>query len=487
MDYLKNKQLFYYNIWNRGYDYFLDSRVTLTSEIGSDVSAVVDGSKNYQVNLHFSKNGTLLVAQCSCPYKMGFCKHEAAVLFALNEEHFHLEDLNDPIAENEFDAILNNLCMSKSKKPEEYFTIAKAIYVKNYQNWDEYYQTNGFLNIFFDAFDLFHPENLGDVFLSFVDDIRFNNRALKNIFDNFFRKVRYESWLKSFLLKAIPNNHLNPIIKSILSTKAYDYIYRPFVEVIYDMPSQVVPHLDDKTLLTILSCGNRNDKNPVTIIDLLMEEKRDKLLKQLITDTSVSLRADNEMKVQDYFVDQAYQRKDRQELEDIINTTDASFKALYCYYHLLDSKDQKRMAPQLQSVCNSLGYLKEFSIMTGENTSLNSLMGLSLENFIVLYPEIKMNYEGRYIKQLNAAIDKALNSKYDRDANVLTVFKTLDVYLDDAPELASNPKLNAISMTTFDMRGRYLALLKKHHALVKAGIHEYKLNAVAADSSESEN
>lgn len=88
--YLDNLSSFPSTIVARGRNYFRSGRVLSFTHNGNKVDAVVEGSdENYQVHLTFSKDGyTLLSADCSCPY-YDDCKHEVAVLYALEEERLH--------------------------------------------------------------------------------------------------------------------------------------------------------------------------------------------------------------------------------------------------------------------------------------------------------------------------------------------------------------------------------------------------------------
>lgn len=88
--YLDNLSFFSTVIVARGREYFRSGRVLSFTHNGNKVDAIVEGSdENYQVHLSFSKDGyTLLSADCSCPY-YDDCKHEVAVLYALEEERLH--------------------------------------------------------------------------------------------------------------------------------------------------------------------------------------------------------------------------------------------------------------------------------------------------------------------------------------------------------------------------------------------------------------
>ncbi len=68
--------------YSRGEDYFLEGRVAHIQEKNGRITASVDGSYAYSVNLHITKQG--LDGYCDCPASEGmdFCKHCVAVALA---------------------------------------------------------------------------------------------------------------------------------------------------------------------------------------------------------------------------------------------------------------------------------------------------------------------------------------------------------------------------------------------------------------------
>lgn len=74
-------------ILERGWDYYCDGHIKELDVFDDEVSAVVEGSYDYKVSMTVDKNGNILSHYCDCPYDWGeYCKHEAAVMFALREK-----------------------------------------------------------------------------------------------------------------------------------------------------------------------------------------------------------------------------------------------------------------------------------------------------------------------------------------------------------------------------------------------------------------
>jgi hypothetical protein len=82
------QQFFGEHILDRGYDYFCDGAVGDLKKVGDLLTAAVEGTSDYFVEISFS--GELITdMSCSCPYAEdgNYCKHMAAVLFK-HEEFF---------------------------------------------------------------------------------------------------------------------------------------------------------------------------------------------------------------------------------------------------------------------------------------------------------------------------------------------------------------------------------------------------------------
>lgn len=76
-------------ILDRGKNYYNSGCVySLEKTSDSAYTAEVDGSDVYQVDVELDKNGEIDYINCDCPYEYGFyCKHEAAVLYALRDRY----------------------------------------------------------------------------------------------------------------------------------------------------------------------------------------------------------------------------------------------------------------------------------------------------------------------------------------------------------------------------------------------------------------
>ena len=87
------ENLFLTHILKRGERYFKEGRVIGLSKNGKTYSAYVDGNgSTYRVSVRFAQN-KLTQAKCTCPYAASgmYCKHIAAVLYALEPEREETE------------------------------------------------------------------------------------------------------------------------------------------------------------------------------------------------------------------------------------------------------------------------------------------------------------------------------------------------------------------------------------------------------------
>ncbi|MBK3495278.1 SWIM zinc finger family protein [Viridibacillus sp. YIM B01967] len=93
---------------NRGYNYFLEDRVTLSQLDCTQCTAEVEGTETYEVTIDMDEKGNILNTNCDCPYDYdNECKHIAATLFAIASE----APTNKKSA-----ASLDELLQEKSKK-----------------------------------------------------------------------------------------------------------------------------------------------------------------------------------------------------------------------------------------------------------------------------------------------------------------------------------------------------------------------------------
>lgn len=80
------KKLFKPWILERGYEYFDEQRVTDLEINGDQITAYVEGTEDYYVEILLDNNAPAEL-YCDCPYADGgeYCKHMAAVLFAVDD------------------------------------------------------------------------------------------------------------------------------------------------------------------------------------------------------------------------------------------------------------------------------------------------------------------------------------------------------------------------------------------------------------------
>ncbi len=84
------KKLFKPWILDRGLEYFNEDRVTDLHVDNDEITAYVEGSEDYSVTI-LLEDQMPVELYCDCPYADGgeYCKHMAAVLFAVDDSHDH--------------------------------------------------------------------------------------------------------------------------------------------------------------------------------------------------------------------------------------------------------------------------------------------------------------------------------------------------------------------------------------------------------------
>jgi uncharacterized Zn finger protein len=80
-------------ILERGHAYFKKGKIlNLTTSDDIHYKALVDGSEVYHVNVYLNDE-VIVNAYCDCPYDLNeYCKHKAAVLYALRDKRPQLQD-----------------------------------------------------------------------------------------------------------------------------------------------------------------------------------------------------------------------------------------------------------------------------------------------------------------------------------------------------------------------------------------------------------
>ncbi len=71
----------------RGIDYYKNNQVTSIKETDDNIyEAEVEGNDLYLVEVDLDEQGNIVYTECDCPYVLGeYCKHQAAVFFALRD------------------------------------------------------------------------------------------------------------------------------------------------------------------------------------------------------------------------------------------------------------------------------------------------------------------------------------------------------------------------------------------------------------------
>jgi len=66
--------------FERGIEYFHQDSVRSLEQFGNSITAIVEGTSNYEVTIRMDKEN--IEASCTCPYDWGgYCKHIVATLF----------------------------------------------------------------------------------------------------------------------------------------------------------------------------------------------------------------------------------------------------------------------------------------------------------------------------------------------------------------------------------------------------------------------
>ena len=110
----------------RGRDYYNNGLVSEIVRTDDGFAAVVEGTYDYNVMIELDADGNFLSADCDCPYAEdgNYCKHEAAVLFALQDNE-DCHEINDSASEDDHDTLYEAVS-SLSKEELASFVLSLA-------------------------------------------------------------------------------------------------------------------------------------------------------------------------------------------------------------------------------------------------------------------------------------------------------------------------------------------------------------------------
>ena len=84
-------------IIERGRKYYEDGNIIeLNRPDAKRCNALVKGTEFYRVNVELFSSGEVSSMSCTCPYaRTSYCKHEAAVLMALENDYLNADTISD--------------------------------------------------------------------------------------------------------------------------------------------------------------------------------------------------------------------------------------------------------------------------------------------------------------------------------------------------------------------------------------------------------
>lgn len=125
------KDCFSSRILNRGYEYYENGNVLDIEKTEGGYTATVEGSWEYTVTIDVDDEGDFIDADCDCPYSQegNYCKHEAAVLYALEldgDEDFEEPDEDEENADSSDDKGIEETVRKMSREDLESLVLELA-------------------------------------------------------------------------------------------------------------------------------------------------------------------------------------------------------------------------------------------------------------------------------------------------------------------------------------------------------------------------
>ena len=115
-------------ILERGKLYFESGAVLSIDKTKDGYKAVVEGSEDYNVSIDVDECGEFIDADCDCPYSEAgnYCKHEAAVLYAIENE---FDDYEMSSGKESIEQPLESLDSVISSMSENLFVIICTLFI----------------------------------------------------------------------------------------------------------------------------------------------------------------------------------------------------------------------------------------------------------------------------------------------------------------------------------------------------------------------
>ena len=99
---MKWEDYFDKSILDRGFAYYNNHEIISIKKVKNKIHAEVSGSETYHVDIDLNNLSSMT---CTCPYFLGGnkCKHLAAVMFAIDENHYEEEIIEEENKSEEYD------------------------------------------------------------------------------------------------------------------------------------------------------------------------------------------------------------------------------------------------------------------------------------------------------------------------------------------------------------------------------------------------
>ena len=477
-----NKSKFSYEIYLRGEDYDEMGNVRITSFSGTQVNAIVDGTKPYEVRIDFGKDQHMLRHKCTCPYhvKGKACKHIAAVLFALDREgetfikKYPLEEESNE----------NQLFVHASGWPkEEFLKRSTESFASLLDKDDNTFKSE--CSLFFKAcFSIYgygKPKENADTYTKVLLTLITNetkasifiDQLLKTVNSNsvisiFFAKTLYNFKTKVFVNKVIRKNHDIP--QSRLNSE--------FAAAIN--PMNVFATLENDNLETFASyyyfsygaeeesfidvCEERGNLHALNIL-----LKRTKIGSDPSSKRILDILNRSETPVSAYYNILRSFENDSVTLEELLEA-----------FMKLEPEDKEAVKEETFGVlpwendCQAV-----FSIALGNHFTATDVQRVDMSHLLLLCDIIEQKGEEFVYRAIPKKIEKETKIALSRYSDETHFSQILQLILRFAryPLIANalrEPEMEALSRHTPIMRQRYIQSLEKIGMLKSVGIYQYE-------------
>lgn len=385
-----------------------------------------------------------------------------------------MKNIETPLDYETFSEKMLGLVVTYYNKPDEFFVIAKNVFINSYKTWKLGQASSALISLFRNCYRAYNSEEkrkLGERIISFTVDLELSQTTFTKVYESMFFTFGKRMDGMNFLLSAIKYPQYQDAINNdfVEEFESVDSFYR---DLFLKKNDELSSYLYDSTYLSIAE--KMTDRYTIydNVLLNLLKNNKTNIIIAFLNNKNLLITKDCLSQIISY----ARKKKEVGLLKTAYRTylfkNNISFVEFYEYYNLLTAEEREEETYFLNRIVNANHLEKPFAIMNKDSIpDEDLLLGLTINDFNFLASIIKKDYKDVYLKYLISSFKKRLNiiSKNDDD-----IFELFDKYSENIHELLNVKGLNEYSFNSTTFRRKYLLFLIKGNMMNETNIHLYE-------------